>query len=375
MSYLITAYYALAAGFLTLGILPRPIINSRLRLGLPVVVLALGAAGWVLYRLTGQDGWAINLTVITLGAGWGVRRLLPQWSFIASQLFAVLVLAGLCYLGYTVDQAAHDPLGPIVWVGSAILFCFELAVFCLGLSYAFELLDVLGRRDQPEYFLDADHLPLVVLQVPTYNEPVEVVERTLRSLGGIDYPNLLIQVVDNNTPDPVVWQPLRDLCASLGSRFKFIHLEPWPGYKAGALNEATRQLHPEVEIVGIVDADYVVRPGFLKATVPYFADPQVAFVQTPQHYRDWEDNPYLRGLFQSYRYFFDITMPARAHRNAIIFAGTMGLIRRSVLEGMGGWNPDTVTEDAEASLRMLGSGYNGVYVRQAWGEGLMPLSF
>jgi hypothetical protein len=154
-----------------------------------------------------------------------------------------------------------------------------------------------------------------------------------------------------------------------------MHLENWSGFKAGALNEATRRLPPDVEVIGIVDADYVVEPGFLRAMAPKFADPAVAIVQSPQNYRDWEDDRYLRGLFFSYRYFFDVTMPARAHRNAIIFAGTMGLLRRKALDEIGGWNEACVTEDAEASLRILGHGYRGVYDPRPWGSGLMPLSF
>src|SRR5438874_9061356 len=68
-------------------------------------------------------------------------------------------------------------------------------------------------------------------------------------------------------------------------------------------------------------------------------------------------------------------MPSRAHRSAIIFAGTMGLIRLSVLREISGWNADIVTEDAEASLRMLALGYIGVYEPRPFGAGLMPLSF
>src|SRR5439155_123203 len=94
-----------------------------------------------------------------------------------------------------------------------------------------------------------------------------------------------------------------------------------------ALNEANRRLPKDVEIVGVVDSDYVVNADWPRAVVDHFADPKVAFVQTPQNYRDWSDDQYLRGLYYSYQYFFEITMPSRAHRNAIIFAGTMGLIR------------------------------------------------
>ena len=211
--------------------------------------------------------------------------------------------------------------------------------------------------------------------MPTYNEPVEVVQPTLESLAQIDYPHLVVQVVDNNTTDPALWKPIEELCARLGPRFLFVHLENWPGFKAGALNEATPRLPEEVEILGIVDADYQVHPQWLRNTIGYFDDPSVAFMQTSQHYREWRDNPYLRGLFYSFRYFFDITLIARSHRNAIIFCGTMGLIRRSAFNQIGGWNEQCITEDAEASLRMLGAGYRGVYDAAAYGEGLMPLDF
>ncbi|MBO0746431.1 MAG: glycosyltransferase, partial [Candidatus Dormibacteraeota bacterium] len=183
------------------------------------------------------------------------------------------------------------------------------------------------------------------------------------------------QVVDNNTTDPNLWRPIEEYCRRLGPRFSFLHLEDWPGYKAGALNEATRRLPPDVEVIGVVDSDYTVDPNWLRDVAGYFADPQVAFVQTPQDYRDWEDEPYLRGLYYSYRYFFALSMPARAHRNAIIFAGTMGLLRRRALEATGGWEESCITEDAEASLRMLGRGWSGIYVPTAAGKGMMPLTF
>jgi hypothetical protein len=53
-----------------------------------------------------------------------------------------------------------------------------------------------------------------------------VVRETLTALSHLDYPNVVVQVVDNNTKDPQVWRPLETLCAELGSRFQFIHLDP-----------------------------------------------------------------------------------------------------------------------------------------------------
>jgi cellulose synthase/poly-beta-1,6-N-acetylglucosamine synthase-like glycosyltransferase len=368
-------FFALLALSTTIVIVLPGAVRTPIWLGLPLgAVAAAGAAGGM-YLLTRDFPASEVLFVLALLFGLAAWALIRGWSYLAGLLMVAIVLAGVYYLFYSVLQALTDPLGPIVWTGTVILLILELAALGLSVSYAFEVLDVLSRRRRPSHPLNRSHRPYVALQVPTYNEPVEIVSRTLDSLARLDYPNYLVQVVDNNTKDPAVWRPLEQHCAQLGPRFHFMHLEPWPGYKAGALNEATRRLPSEVEVLGIVDADYVVRPGWLRDTVGHFADPEVAFVQTPQHYRDWQDDPYLRGLFYSYRYFFDVTMPARDNRNAIIFAGTMGLIRKQAFDWIGGWSTQTVTEDAEASLRMLGLGFKGVYVPEAYGEGMMPLSF
>src|SRR5438270_1423167 len=350
-------------------------VRLRIWAGLPLGIVVLAVAAAVVGYLTQDLNTGIVLAAVALGATLLMRLIFRPWSWIAAQLFTMVVLGGLSYLAYAGVLTFVEQLGPLGTLFSLLLWVLELLALTLSASYIFEICDVLGRRQRLRHRVDPDYLPKVVLQVPTYNEHVDVAGETLRSLARVDYPNLVIQVVDNNTKDPKVWRPLEDLCKELGERFQFMHLEDWPGYKAGALNEATKRLSKDVEIIGIVDADYLVDPDFPKAVIGHFADPKVAFVQTPQDYRDWSDDKYLRGLYYSYHYFFVVTMPARANRNSIIFAGTMGLIRRSVLDEIGGWNPDCVTEDSEASLRMLGHGYQGVYEPKAFGHGLMPLNF
>src|SRR5438552_14456923 len=224
-----------------------------------------------------------------------------------------------------------ETLYTVVHFGTSMLLILELAALSLSMLYLYEIVDTLSRVSDPVHHVEPHSLPKVAVQVPAYNEPLEVMRETLSALVKLDYPNLIVQVVDNNTPDRENWTALKAECERLGARFQFMHLENWPGFKAGALNEATRRLPDEIEIIGVVDSDYVVKPDSLRSAVGHFADPKVPIVQTPQNYRDWPDAQYLRGLYFSYEYFFEITMPCRAHRNAIIFAGTMGLIRRSAL--------------------------------------------
>ena len=74
------------------------------------------------------------------------------------------------------------------------------------------------------------------IHLACYNEPPEMVILTLDSLAALDYENFEVLVIDNNTKDEEVWKPVEEHCEKLGTRFRFFHLDPWPGFKAGALN-------------------------------------------------------------------------------------------------------------------------------------------
>jgi cellulose synthase/poly-beta-1,6-N-acetylglucosamine synthase-like glycosyltransferase len=368
-------FFTIATALSTLAVMVDHLVRSRAWLGVPVGLAILAGSAWLTGLIAHDPSASVVLLVVAVVAVALVRALLPRWSVLAAQLLATVLLASAAYLVYAALLPFVDRLSPLGIAASLVLLLLEAAALTLSVYYVFEILDVFSRRTRIRHRADASHRPRVAVQVPCYNEPVEVMRETLTALARVRYPDVVVQVVDNNTRDEKVWRALEKLCQELGPRFQFMHLEPWPGYKAGALNEATRRLPADVSVLAIVDADYVVKPEFLEAMVGHFADPRVAFVQTPQNYRDWKDSGYLRGLYYSYRYFFDVTMPSRANRNAIIFAGTMGLIRRAALEKIGGWNEEVITEDAEASLRMLGDGAIGVYEPSAFGEGLMPLTF
>ena len=368
-------FFGVLATGTTLAALVPKLVTARWWVSIPFELALIGATSSVSSIISGDVGLANRLAIIAVVGVVLTRLWHRRWSWVGAGLFATASLAALAYLVYAAALTYGSVHGPIYIVSSTILLLLEIAALALSASYLFEIIDVLSRRADRQHQGDPAYRPKVAIQVPAYSEPIEVVSETLKSLAEVDYPELIVQVVDNNTPDEKVWRELESVCRKLGPRFQFIHLENWPGFKAGALNEATRRLPDDVELIGVVDADYVVNRDWLRAVVDHFADPRVAFVQSPQNYRDWNDDQYLRGLYYSYEYFFAITMPCRQHRNAIIFAGTMGVIRISVLREIGGWNASVVTEDAEASLRMLALGYKGVYEPRAFGAGLMPLSF
>lgn len=345
--------------------------------GLPVMLLAALAASWLAASWFGDPGTAgISFAILAIALGaLHVPLRLMRWP---ARFFFISTVVATVAFAMTLVAVTFTTHTQLLGLGLSIaLLILEVGALSLGLAFAYEIAEAIGRRTLDPLPLGSSgtYTPRVCLQVPAYNEPPELLRETLEALSRLDYANYLVQVVVNNTTDPALWKPVEEDCRRLGSRFQFIHLTSWRGFKAGALNEATRRLDPSVEVVGIVDADYIVQPDFLKACVPHLADPRVAFVQTPQHYRDWQDSSYLRGLFYAYRYFFDVTMVARARLDAIIFCGTMGLIRLAALNDIGGWAEWCITEDAEASLRLLARGWKSVYIHRTFGEGLMPLDF
>ncbi len=226
------------------------------------------------------------------------------------------------------------------------------------------------RRRLPE-----DKLPMVSLHVPAYNEPPDMMIETLDALAAMDYPRFEVLVVDNNTKDPAVWQPVEAHCRKLGPRFRFFHVDPLAGFKAGALNFALAQTSPEAEVVAVIDSDYVVTPDWLKDMAPQFSSPSISIVQVPQDYRDDRANLFKAMCYAEYQGFFYIGMLTRNERNAIIQHGTMTMVRKSVLQEVGGWAEWCITEDAELGLRIFERGYEATYIQQTYGKGLMPDTF
>jgi exo-beta-1,3-glucanase (GH17 family)/cellulose synthase/poly-beta-1,6-N-acetylglucosamine synthase-like glycosyltransferase len=215
----------------------------------------------------------------------------------------------------------------------------------------------------------------VSVHLPAYNEPPDMLLETLDALSRLDYPNFEVIVVDNNTRDEAIWRPVEAHCQKLGERFRFFHVAPLAGFKAGALNYALKQTAADAEVIAVIDSDYKVEPNWLSDLVPSFDNPRIAIVQAPQDYHDEHDNAFKAMCYAEYRGFFYIGMITRNERNAIIQHGTMTLVRRYVLWAVGGWAEWCITEDAELGLRVFEAGYEALYIPKSYGCGVMPDTF
>lgn len=351
----------------------------------------------------------------SVGAYWGVWDVerqqkfpfhrpiveIPEWRTLVSIAIAMAILTFLVLLSDAkllrtravsfLAVVAFATTTTLVWMANAymdqyatvgtILLGIVLAISALGVTVvllveAHEWAEAAWARRRRPFApvtepADAPR-PKVSIHLPCYNEPPDMVIATLDALAALRYDDYEVLVIDNNTRDEAVWRPVEAHCASLGPRFRFFHVAPLTGFKAGALNFALRHTAPEAAIVAVIDSDYQVDPDWLTHLVPHFARDEVAIVQAPQDYRDGAENRFKAMCYAEYKGFFHIGMVTRNDRNAIIQHGTMTMVRRRVLDGVGGWAEWCVAEDAELGLRILDAGHEAVYVPRSYGKGLIP---
>ena len=262
----------------------------------------------------------------------------------------------------------------------AVGFVMVLLITLMTLGKVHELAEVLFGRKPQRLIGDAERQPLpaappkVSIHVPAYREQPAMVIETLNSLAALDYPNFEAIIIVNNTPEAFYSAPVAARCRELGDRFKFLNIT-CSGFKAGALNVAMQHTAADAEIIAVIDADYVVQPGWLKDLVPHFADPAVGLIQAPQDHRDGAESPLKRMMNTEYAGFFDIGMVQRNEDDAIIQHGTMCMVRRDALERLGGWSTETIVEDTELGLRLYEAGYRAHYTNIRYGHGLLPDTF
>ena len=268
--------------------------------------------------------------------------------------------------------------GAAIALGLGMILLIPLIVIALARIDELAAI-VFGRK--PLRLIDAPPLapeaavPKVSIHIPAYNEPPDMLKQTLDAVARLDYPKFECVVVINNTPDPAIWLPIEEHCRALGERFKFVRADNLQGFKAGALRLAMVHTAADAEVIGVIDADYVVQPEWLKELMPLFGDPNIALVQAPQDHRDGDRSVMHHAMNGEYAGFFDIGMVQRNEYNAIIVHGTMCLIRRAALEAAGGWSSDTICEDTDLGLTLLEFGWRAHYTNKRYGYGLLPDSF
>ena len=246
------------------------------------------------------------------------------------------------------------------------LYLFTLAGMCLFGLHKLKMLWLYiraVRRGVPTPPAWSGPTPKVCVQCPLFNEPL-VVEELLERVTALRWPEglLEVQILDDSTDETTAiidgWlraNPERAV------RVKHIRRSRREGYKAGALAHAMTLT--DAQFFAIFDADFRPEPDFVETLMPHFADAKVGVVQAR-----WEFSNRRASLLTRFQAIFldahfVVEQAARCSAGLFFnFNGTAGIWRRAALEDAGGWTPDTVTEDLDASYRAQLSGWRFVYL-------------
>src|SRR5688572_15526869 len=304
--------------------------------------------------------WEVSLAAAGALLGLLVARYRWRLAGVTGYIGLLSLIVG--YVAYSITVSIPEVPPDQRWVSGALLAA-EGGGLLLILVFSFYSLDAATRRRWARVAntspFDSSLRPKVAFQVPVFNEPYEMVRQTVLHLTRQDYPRdrFMIVVADDST-DAKTSGPLKELCREVGATY--IARKTRRGFKAGALNHATGLLPADVEFVAVIDADFWVSPGYLRAVVGYFTDPTLSFVQTPQDYRNVDESFLTRQYKRAEAYFYHAIMPSRNEQSAIIFCGTMGMLRRSALEQVGGFDEGQICEDAEVSVRLAAAGWHSL---------------
>ncbi len=219
---------------------------------------------------------------------------------------------------------------------------------------------------------DPQYYPAVDVYVTVAGEPVSVIEETLQGITAMDYPDFKVYILnDGYVAKKDNWQDVETLAAQYGA--VAITRKIGGGAKAGNINNALKQTANP--FVAIFDADHIPHMDFLKKTVPHFSDEKVAFVQSPQYYKNFHENEVAGGAWEQQQLFFGPICEGKNRLNATTMCGTNMVIRRAALMEVGGMCEESIAEDFATGMFMHCRGWRSVYVPEVLAEGLAPEDF
>jgi cellulose synthase (UDP-forming) len=207
--------------------------------------------------------------------------------------------------------------------------------------------------------------PSVDVFLPTAGEATELLENTYRYVKELRWPaRVRVYVLDDAGRREV-----RSLAESFG--FVYLARTTHEFKKAGNLKYGTDR--SDGDLVAIFDADFVPRADFLTELVPYFDDPTVGIVQSPQYFgtsrrMNWEE----RAAGATQEMFYRFIQPSRDSVGAAICVGSCAVYRRTALEAIGGFPQVGHSEDVFTGVLMSRSGYRLRYVPVVVSKGICP---
>lgn len=209
------------------------------------------------------------------------------------------------------------------------------------------------------------YLPGVSIIVPMRNEE-NVAANLLERLVFMDYPkgngHFEVIAVDDNSTDGT--PKIIDDFAAEHPFIKAVHRSEGGKGKGDALIAASEMAANEIILV--FDADYQPTRACVKRLVAPFCDPEIGLVMGRVVPINTNESLMTRLLDLERSGGYQVNQQARYNLGLIPqYGGTVGGIRRSVLERIGGWNSLKLAEDTDITIRSFTRGWKIGYVNIA----------
>jgi len=305
-------------------------------------------------------------------------------------LMNIIILSMICTLCYYGVRISIVVVGKYTWYESilAMLLVFaESFIILQAIGYALEVYPVLLKaKEKKETPSPLKEEPEVAIIIPSYEEPVKILQNTLFLCHNLNYKNKRIFLLDdtrydlkkNQTEEMKKYkQDLEDLCKELKVN---IFRHKWRGAKAGIINDFLTCLKnkfsgDDCELIcfdekGVTTPKYMVvldsdqNPfmDFLDHLVPQIeTDENIAFIQTPQYYTNSEINPVARAAAMQQVIFYEYICEGKSTKNATYCCGTNVIFRLDALYDVGGFDEGSITEDFATSLVFHARGWRTLY--------------
>lgn len=261
---------------------------------------------------------------------------------------------------FPINSFSRQPL-------TILIFPAEIFSFLLSLYFLYSLFNNKNKRANPKKL---EKYGDVAILLPIFNEPKEIVERTVKACTKLRYKgkvNVYILDDSNNDQDK---RNMDRISEKYGTYI--IRRKNNIGYKAGNINNAVKSLKEPYFV--IFDSDQAPLPDFLEEMIDQFSDHKVAFVQAPQYFVN-RSNTIERAMSTGSNIFYWAQSVSKSNDGAMVFCGTNAIIRTDVFKKINGFSYYTSTEDIEVGIRINSLGYIGVYVPKILVEGYAPTDF
>lgn len=307
----------------------------------------------------------------------------PAKQFLGDLFLFLSTFCTLIYLCWRFTCSIPYAYGWIAIVGSCILLAIEVLGFIESLIHYSGMLK-LREHPLPE-IADTDY-PDVDIFISTYNEPPELLRKTIVGCKHMDYPDrskVHIYLCDDNRRSE-----MRELAEELG--VNYFDRPNNEGAKAGNLNAALARTSSPYVVT--FDADMIPQRKFLLRTIPYFVDADrinaslpeekrrpLGFIQTPQSFYTpdvFQHNLYAeRKVPNEQDYFYCVIEAAKTSTNSVIYGGSNTIISRKALEDIGGFYTKSITEDFATGMLIESAGYVSLGLSQPLASGIAPSTF